>query len=173
MKHKVLLIFLMALLPALFFSTPLLAVTYFGANLSGSQEVPPVVTTGSGSCGAVLNDAQTQLSINCTHSVAPTVAHIHFAPAGSVGGVVFPLIPPQSPINTVWALTPGDVSNLFAGNLYVNVHTAAFPSGEVRGQLLLGLNAPVPTITEWGMIVFMVLAGLGSIYYLRRKKIAN
>jgi hypothetical protein len=28
----------------------------------------------------------------------------------------------------------------------------------------------VPTITEWGMIIFMVIAGLGSIYFMRRKK---
>lgn len=31
--------------------------------------------------------------------------------------------------------------------------------------------APVPAVTEWGMIVFLVFAGLGSVYYLRRKKI--
>jgi hypothetical protein len=28
----------------------------------------------------------------------------------------------------------------------------------------------VPTMTEWGMIIFMILAGLGSVYYLRRQK---
>jgi hypothetical protein len=28
----------------------------------------------------------------------------------------------------------------------------------------------VPTMTEWGMIIFMVLAGLGSVYYLRRQR---
>ncbi len=32
---------------------------------------------------------------------------------------------------------------------------------------------PVPTMNEWGMIIFMVLAGIGAIYYLRRKRIAN
>ncbi len=29
---------------------------------------------------------------------------------------------------------------------------------------------PVPTMTEWGMIIFMVFAGLGSLYYLRRQR---
>jgi hypothetical protein len=29
---------------------------------------------------------------------------------------------------------------------------------------------PVPTMTEWGMIIFMFLAGLGSVYYLRRRR---
>jgi hypothetical protein len=28
---------------------------------------------------------------------------------------------------------------------------------------------PVPTMNEWGMIIFMVLAGFGAIYVLRRK----
>jgi len=27
----------------------------------------------------------------------------------------------------------------------------------------------IPTLTEWGMIIFMILAGLGSVYYLRRQ----
>jgi len=29
---------------------------------------------------------------------------------------------------------------------------------------------PIPTMTEWGMIIFIVIAGLGSIYYMRRKR---
>ena len=31
-------------------------------------------------------------------------------------------------------------------------------------------NIPVPTMSEWGMIVFLVIAGLGSVCYLRRKR---
>lgn len=31
-------------------------------------------------------------------------------------------------------------------------------------------NAPVPTMTEWGMLIFMLLAGLGSIYYMRQRR---
>ena len=40
------------------------------------------------------------------------------------------------------------------------------------GQLRLNntnITSPVPTLTEWGMIVFMLLAGLGSVYYLKRQ----
>ena len=32
------------------------------------------------------------------------------------------------------------------------------------------LNASIPTLTQWGMIIFIVLAGLGSVYYMRRRK---
>jgi hypothetical protein len=35
------------------------------------------------------------------------------------------------------------------------------------------IQTAVPTMTEWGMIIFMVLAGIGSIYYMRRKKITG
>ncbi len=39
-----------------------------------------------------------------------------------------------------------------------------------HGGDILAPVTPVPTITEWGMIIFIALAGLGSIYYLRRKR---
>jgi hypothetical protein len=34
-------------------------------------------------------------------------------------------------------------------------------------------SAPIPTLNEWGMIIFMALAGLGAAYYLRRQKTAK
>ena len=58
------------------------------------------------------------------------------------------------------------------------------PSGEYLGTVSLTVNAPdptgidfslsgqvtaVPTMTEWGMIIFMLFAGLGAFYYLRRQ----
>jgi hypothetical protein len=36
-----------------------------------------------------------------------------------------------------------------------------------------GPSRSIPTMTEWGMIIFVVLAGLGAIYYMRRQKRAN
>jgi hypothetical protein len=40
-------------------------------------------------------------------------------------------------------------------------------------QIMATGSTSIPTMTEWGIIVFMLLAGLGSIYYLRRQKRAN
>jgi hypothetical protein len=39
-----------------------------------------------------------------------------------------------------------------------------------NGQVNLTYSIPVPTLSEWGVILFMVLAGLGSVYYLRRQR---
>jgi len=38
------------------------------------------------------------------------------------------------------------------------------------GVVLNGRSAAIPTLNEWGVIVFMMLAGLGSIFYLRKQK---
>jgi hypothetical protein len=111
-------------------------VRVFNANLSGAQEVPPAATDASGACGAVLNDAGTELAISCTHTLAaPTAAHIHLAPAGVAGPVVCNLGAPDSPIQILCPVDAALLEALQRGNTYVNVHTAAFPGGELRGQL--------------------------------------
>ena len=119
--------------------------TSFSFLLQGLQEVPPVVTTSSGSCLGVLNAAQTSLQVDCTHDVAgATAAHIHRGPVGQNGPVLFPFSSGASPLNLTQALTPADVADLLADDLYVNVHSSAFPGGELRGQLT---NTPVPLPT--------------------------
>jgi hypothetical protein len=50
--------------------------------------------------------------------------------------------------------------------LYYNIH-------DIEAWDFNGLTSPIPTMNEWGMIIFMALAVLGSIYYLRRKKIKD
>ena len=104
--------------------------------LQGSQEVPPVLTQATGVCYGALNASETEFSLRCEHDVAaPVAAHIHQAPAGENGPVVFDLGDPASPIEATWQVTPEDVDELLAGNLYVNVHSAVAPDGELRGQI--------------------------------------
>lgn len=105
-------------------------------NLDGASEVPPVTTSASGSCTAVLNQAQTQLDVNCTHTVSnATAAHIHNGAAGVAGPVVCDLGAAASPISATCSVDSTFLTNLTGGNLYVNVHSNANPSGEVRGQI--------------------------------------
>ncbi len=44
---------------------------------------------------------------------------------------------------------------------------------DTNGDGICNAGVPAPTMTEWGMIIFMVFAGLGSIYYIRRRKVAG
>ena len=107
-------------------------------TLSGDQEVPSVKTAGAGS-GAISVAADKSVSESVTTTdVAGTMAHIHEAAPGKNGPVVIPL---SKSGDSTWSvpagakLTDAQLSSFKAGNLYVNVHSAANPGGEVRGQL--------------------------------------
>jgi len=123
----------------------------FTANLKGADEVPPNQTTGTGSITVTLDTGTNALTWNGTFSglTGPaTAAHFHGpAPAGKNAGVVVWISqkpaeagtkPPPftSPFQGTATLTAGQVSDLMAGNWYVNVHTQANPGGEIRGQLV-------------------------------------
>ncbi len=80
------------------------------------------------------------LDINVVITVAPatgeTAAHIHgFAPPGTPAIVLFPL-PLGSPKIATWPFMESDQANIIAGLTYVNIHSNAFPLGEIRGQIV-------------------------------------
>jgi hypothetical protein len=114
------------------------APTSFIFHLSGDQEVPPHSTPVRGGCAAQFDAASSSLSIVCTHDVADaTVMHIHHGLPGVNGAVLFDLGDPRSPVQAKWSgMSPADVADLLAGNLYVNIHTGGRPAGEIRGQIL-------------------------------------
>lgn len=107
-------------------------------TLSGDAEVPPVETKASG-MGVINIGVDNSITGNVrTSGVAATMAHIHEAAAGKNGPVVIPLIKDGDngwalPPNT--KLTPEQLKAFQAGDFYVNVHSAAHPAGEIRGQL--------------------------------------
>ncbi|HEX2833146.1 MAG TPA: CHRD domain-containing protein [Thermoanaerobaculia bacterium] len=106
-------------------------------HLSADQEVPPTDSTARGGCYAQLDPSTRRLSLVCTHNVdSPAVAHIHRGAAGAIGPPLFDLGDPSSPIEATWEMTPADVADLQAGNLYLNIHAAGRPDGEIRGQML-------------------------------------
>ena len=128
------------------------------ATLDGDQEVPAVVTGGSGTGFVVFSadDSTIWYRVDYTGlSGAVVVAHIHTGVVGVSGGVILPLTAGPSPM--LGALTASDflaagsvttyaeaVTAIKAGETYFNLHTAANPSGEIRGQLGAAA-APVPT----------------------------
>ena len=112
----------------------------FVAALSGGAEVPAVASAGSGTLTGTLDAARTTLTWRVTYrdlSGPVVAAHFHGpAAAGENNDVVIPLSGAlTSPISGVSKLTPAQADDLVAGKWYLNLHTAAHPGGEVRGQL--------------------------------------
>jgi len=120
-------------------STPAPTTQTVTATLSGASEVPAVTTTATGSVTGTYDKSTKTLKITVTHTIAsPTAAHIHKAAAGSNGSVAFGFPSPvTSPITYSTVLDATQLADLTAGLYYVNIHTAANPSGELRGQLML------------------------------------
>ncbi len=131
-----------ALLAAIAFTAPAWAATMtFTATMNGASEVPPKTTSGTGDATVTLNTATRAIdyTVNFSGLTGPaTMAHIHGpAAAGKNAGVMVPLgNNPTSPIKGSAKLTAKQVRELEAGQTYVNVHTAANPGGEIRGQLM-------------------------------------
>ncbi|MCH9031851.1 MAG: CHRD domain-containing protein, partial [candidate division Zixibacteria bacterium] len=92
---------------------------------------------GMGVC--ILSPDSSELSIHVWHDIpndSILSSHIHFAAACTNGSVVFPFSSSTNPIVETWSLSSMDVTNLLAGNLYVNLHTKLVPAGEIRGQIV-------------------------------------
>lgn len=107
-------------------------------TLSGGQEIPPVTTPATGT-GVFIVGADKSVRGSATVSgLSVTVAHIHEAPAGKNGPIVFPLTKTS---DTLWTvpegakLTDAQYEAYKAGNLYFNMHSAAYKGGEIRGQI--------------------------------------
>ncbi len=107
-------------------------------KLTGDQEVPPVKTAASGSGSFVISSDKSVSGSITTSGVEGTAAHIHEGAADKNGPVIIPLTKGE---NNTWSapagakLTDAQYASYLAGNLYVNVHSAANKGGEIRAQL--------------------------------------
>jgi len=131
----------------------------FKASLTGAEEVPSVVTTTTGRAEFEVNSAQTQIKFElkvreATDILAAAGAHIHCAPKGVNGPIVAFLagvvtggfdgkveieatLTGANITNPLCGATIADlVQSMKDGNTYVNVHSAAHPGGEARGQIV-------------------------------------
>lgn len=107
-------------------------------TLSGDQEVPAVSTAAKGSGTVTIGDDMSVKGTVTTSGVAGTAAHIHIGAPGKNGPVVVPMVKSGDNGWTFAAgakLTEDQMKAFKAGELYINVHSAANPGGEVRGQL--------------------------------------
>ena len=110
------------------------------ATLNGASEVPPNASAGKGTADIDYDAATKKLTWKLTYSGLSgpaTAAHFHGpAEPGKNAGVVV-AIPgaTASPAEGSATLTDAQAADLMAGKLYVNIHTAASPGGEIRGQV--------------------------------------
>jgi hypothetical protein len=126
----------------------------FASNLTGAEEVPPVTTSATGTGVVVVDPSTMQMKATViTRGITATAAHIHIAPRGQSGPIVFPLAE-TSGGSGIWTteatLTTTQMNDLRAGNYYFNVHSAAFPNGEIRGQILQGASTGSSGTTSTG-----------------------
>jgi hypothetical protein len=130
----------LALGAAIAFSAPAFA-DKMKATLDGKSEVPPNASAGTGTADIDYDPATRKLSWTLTYSGLSgpaTAAHFHGpAEAGKNAGVAV-AIPnaTASPAEGSATLTDAQAADLMAGKYYVNVHTAANPGGEIRGQVM-------------------------------------
>ena len=107
-------------------------------TLGGGQEVPPVTTAATGSGTITVGEDKSVSGSVTTAGVVGVAAHIHDGAAGKNGPVIVPMTKTGDNTWTVAAgakFTDAQYENFKAGNLYVNVHSAANKGGEVRGQI--------------------------------------
>lgn len=153
-------------------------------GLSGRNEAPPNPGPATGNelgAGTFYDDVSNVLTLKFAYGsafgfvdlIAPfTAAHIHQAPSSfplvnTPGGVVIPLGAgihfPAGPFSGMFTgslvLTPLQETALMSNLLYVNIHSAARPGGEIRGQLI-----PVPETS----CAALAVAGAGLLARRRR-----
>jgi len=118
--------------------------------LSGAQETPATASTATGYASLAVNGITGAVSGTVvTSGVTGTGAHIHEGATGASGPILIPLTDAGGGVWTVPAgssLTAAQLTSWQNGALYVNVHSAANPGGEIRGQLNLGAPLSVATV---------------------------
>ena len=117
-------------------------VTKMTAQLSASSVVPPTTSTATGEVDAYLDEKTNKLSWTIKYSGLTgkaTAAHFHgSAVVGANAGPVLPIVGSlASPIKGDAVLTNEQKTDLLASKWYLNVHTAANPDGEIRGQVIV------------------------------------
>ena len=121
-------------------SMPMMSKTSSATNaMSSTQEVPPKSSAGTGTVKTTLDKDTRKLTWVVTYSGLSgpvTAGHFHGpATAGQNAGVVVPFTSTTSPIEGSATLTEAQMADLLAGKWYANLHTAANPGGEIRGQV--------------------------------------
>ena len=134
-------LFLAAPLPAA--ADHLRAYLLMSARLNGAQETPALATNAQGVASFTLNETRDTLFVQAAFSGLSgpiTGAHVHEGAVGVAGNIIISLVPMVRGNRLSGFLTGADISKdklakFLRGLYYINVHTAANPAGEIRGQI--------------------------------------
>jgi len=119
------------------------AATRFEFTLSGAEEVPPNSSTGTGTAKVMIVGDKLRVDVSFEGLTGPlTGAHIHGpAETGEDADVILNIIPgvhpagTGSPLRAMFDITDEQKEMIRSGLTYLNLHTAEFPGGEIRGQV--------------------------------------
>ena len=111
------------------------------AALDGKAQVPPNTSAATGTADIDYDPASKKLSWKLSYSGLSgpaTAAHFHGPAAAGANAGVAVAIPnaTASPVEGSATLTDAQAADLVAGKYYINIHTAANPGGEIRGQVM-------------------------------------
>lgn len=116
-------------------------VLMFDIAMSGLEEVPPNASPGFGMASITADTDTREVSIMVTWGGligSPSACHLHgLAPAGSNAGVLFGLTFMGDHFMGSGTLSEANFAGFMQGLTYVNLHTNAFPGGEIRGQVIV------------------------------------
>ena len=107
-------------------------------HLEGRQETPPNTSQRFGTAAVQIDTVANTLFYSISHNVTPfTAAHIHGpAPRGTPAGVIIALIQTgPTTFKGTWNFSETQQAQVLSGQTYFNIHSSAFPGGEIRGQI--------------------------------------
>ena len=117
-------------------AAPAPTTTTLSATINGAQQVPANSSTATGTFAGSYNSGSMLLTYMVTYQgMTPSIAHIHIGAPGTSGPVAIPFANLASPITGTVTLTADQAENLLTNKLYVNMHSTAFPNGEIRGDI--------------------------------------
>jgi len=165
MKRSIALFFLLALLPLSAFAQS------YSAILTGAAESPAGDPDGAGFAVVTIDGTTLRYSVFVQNIGTPTDAHIHIGAAGANGIVVVPFTVAtlSNGTTTIPAGLAGQI-NANPTGYYVNVHTAEFPGGAIRGQLARAQGDG--SLTSWFPVIGRT-TGIGGTNFVTDLRVVN
>lgn len=118
--------------------TPTTQMVTLTGDLDGKQQVPANNSAGTGTFTGTYDKSTRVITYKIVFqgmTAAPTAGHFHQGAPGTTGPVSVPFPGLTSPINGTATLSQADNDKLLAGEFYANLHSSAFPNGELRGNI--------------------------------------